>query len=388
MGNEIVVGLDDSPSGKAALQWTAQQAKITGAALRAVHGLGGPYGLGSAGIPPPIHPMESTPGHLVGSGGEEQPKQASAVAAPQTEPAHKSGVEASRRAVVVAGIDGSREALAAARYGAAAAEMLGCDLLLVHAYPAPPPLTAREMVAALSASRTAAEKLMAGVAAQLVLPPRVHVRTLAEPGDPTAVLKVVARWAEMLVLGRDNVSWGERVFLGAVTSQVGRRVACPLVVVPRGWRPGHVGKPLPVVVALDGETSAESALGVAFREAQLRRTRLLVLHAEPIGKSARDVVAAGFDLATLLAKWKQGHPGVSVSTAMVSGDPDAQLVRWSRSAALLVVGRPHLPGWGSWSRSVARNVMRQTHCPLIIAPPQNPIRVRGQGASAGPAVQI
>jgi nucleotide-binding universal stress UspA family protein len=386
MRNEIVVGSDDSPSGKAALQWAAQQAKITGAALRAVHGLGGPYGLGSAGIPPPIHPMEVTPGHLVGNGGEEQPEQDSAVAAPETEPAHKSGVGATRRAVVVAGIDGSSEALAAARYAAAAAEMRGCALVLVHAFPAPPPLTAREMVAALSASRTAAQKLLAGVAAQLVLSPRVHVHTLAEPGDPTAVLKVVARWAEMLVLGRDNVSWGERVLLGAVTSQVGRRVACPLVVVPRGWRPGHVGKPLPVVVALDGETSEESALGVAFREAQLRRTRLLVLHAEPIGKSARDVVAAGFDLAALLAKWKQRHPGVSVSTAMVSGDPDAQLVRWSRSAALLVVGRPHLPGWGSWIRSVARNVMKQTHCPLIIAP-QNPVRVKGQRASAPPAVQ-
>jgi nucleotide-binding universal stress UspA family protein len=479
MRNEIVVGLDDSPSGKAALQWAAQQAKITGAALRAVHGLGGPYGLGSAGIPPPIHPMEATPippielapeelqdayrnvitavfeavspspdwvldfvtgyagevlvsrsrdaqllvvgtrehaglgrllvgsvshyclshascpvvavpaaahDHLVGDGGEEQPEQASAVAAPETEPAHKSGVGASRRAVVVAGIDGSSEALAAARYAAAAAEMRGCNLLLVHAFPAPPPLSAREMVAALSASRTAAEKLMVGVAAQLVIPQRVHVHTLAEPGDPTAVLKVVARWAEMLVLGRDNVSWGERVLLGAVTSQVARRVACPLVVVPRGWRPGHVGKPRPVVVALDGETSAESVLGVAFREAQLRRTRLLVLHAEPMGKSARDVVAAGFDLAALLAKWKQGHPGVSVSTAMVSGDPDAQLVRWSRSAALLVVGRPHLPGWGSWIRSVARNVMRQTHCPLVIAP-QNPIRVRGQRASAAPTLQ-
>jgi nucleotide-binding universal stress UspA family protein len=247
-------------------------------------------------------------------------------------------------------------------------------------------MTARDLVVALSASRTAAEKLMAGAAAQLVIPQRVRVHTLAEPGDPTAVLKTVARWAEMLVLGRDHVSWGERVLLGAVTSQVARRVACPVVVVPRGWRPGHVGKPRPVVVAVDGQSSAESALGVAFREAQLSGTRVLVLHAQPIGTSAREVVSAGVDLAVLLAKWNHEYPGVSVSTAMVSGDPDAQLVRWSRSAAVLVVGRPHLSGWGSWIRSVARNVMRQTHCPLIIAP-QNPIRVREQRAPAAPAVQ-
>jgi Universal stress protein family len=164
------------------------------------------------------------------------------------------------------------------------------------------------MVAALSASRTAAEKLMADAAAQLVIPPRVHVHTLAEPGDPTAVLKTVTGWAEMLVLGRDHVSWAERVLLGAVTSQVARRVACPLVVVPRGWRPGHVGKPLPVVVALDGETSAESAFGVAFREAQLRRTPLLVLHAEPIGRSARDVVAAGSTSRLFSPNGRKGIP--------------------------------------------------------------------------------
>ena len=37
MKNEIVVELDDSPSGKAALDWTAEQAKTLGAVLRAVH---------------------------------------------------------------------------------------------------------------------------------------------------------------------------------------------------------------------------------------------------------------------------------------------------------------------------------------------------------------
>jgi nucleotide-binding universal stress UspA family protein len=282
---------------------------------------------------------------------------------------------------VVAGIDGSAESLAAARYAEAVAEMRGCDLLLVHIFPPPPPLTAREMVAALSASRAEAEKLVATVTAQLPIPRRGHVHTLIEPGDATAMLEIAAAQGEMLVLGRDDVSWGERVLRGAITSQVAPRVTCPLVVVPRGWHTGHVGKPQPVVVALDAETSAESALDVAFKEAQLRQTRLVVLHAEPIGTSARDVAAAGFDLAVQLSNWKQDHPDVTVSTTLVSGDPDAELVRWSRSAAVLVVGRPHQSGWGSWIRSVARHVMRQTHCPLIIAPPP-PIPAKRPQASA------
>ena len=123
-----------------------------------------------------------------------------------------------------------------------------------------------------------------------------------------------------------------------------------------------------MVVALDGETPAAPALKVAFAEARLRDARLVVLHAEPISASAREVDAARFDVGALLARWKQDHPDVAISTAIVAGDPDAQLIRWSKSAAVLVVGRPHEHRWGSWIRSVARSVMRQTHCPLIVAP--------------------
>ncbi|HET8914808.1 MAG TPA: universal stress protein [Propionibacteriaceae bacterium] len=51
MRNEIVAGLDDSPSSKAALNWAAEQAKSVGAVLRAVHVLDWPYGLSSAPAP-------------------------------------------------------------------------------------------------------------------------------------------------------------------------------------------------------------------------------------------------------------------------------------------------------------------------------------------------
>ena len=61
MRNEIVVGLDDSPSSKAGLQWAAHQAKSTGAVLRAVHALGRPYGFAAADIPLTVEPTELTP---------------------------------------------------------------------------------------------------------------------------------------------------------------------------------------------------------------------------------------------------------------------------------------------------------------------------------------
>jgi nucleotide-binding universal stress UspA family protein len=182
------------------------------------------------------------------------------------------------------------------------------------------------------------------------------------------MLADAASRATMLVLGRDHVSWGERLLMGAVTSQIAGHVDCPLIVVPSGWHARQAWPPQPVVVALDGETAAKPVLNLAFEEARLRHTRLVVLHAEPMSASDRDVTAARLDLEILLAGWKQDHPDVAISTAIVSGDADAQLVRWSRSAAVLVVGRPHQHGWGSWTRSVARSVMKRTHCPLIVAP--------------------
>ncbi|HKN42526.1 MAG TPA: universal stress protein, partial [Propionibacteriaceae bacterium] len=60
MKNGIVVGLDDSPSGKAALQWAAQQARSTGAVLRAVHALDWPYGASSTESRHQINPIEPT----------------------------------------------------------------------------------------------------------------------------------------------------------------------------------------------------------------------------------------------------------------------------------------------------------------------------------------
>jgi nucleotide-binding universal stress UspA family protein len=54
MRNEIVVGLDDSPSSKAALNWAAEQAKSVRAVLRAVHVLDWPYGISAAKTPAPV----------------------------------------------------------------------------------------------------------------------------------------------------------------------------------------------------------------------------------------------------------------------------------------------------------------------------------------------
>ena len=456
MRNEIVVGLDDSPSSKAALDWAAEQARSVGAVLRAVHVLDWPYGLSSAGFPSPANFMDVSREELRNSyrqamaavfdavsprpdwilqfaSGDtgrvlvRQSKDARllvvgtrehvglarildgsvshyclthavcpVVAVPALAADRRAGDsdtagqdttvvideevggaipaaegmndEALITRLVVAGVDASAESLAAAHYAVTAAELRSGDVLLVHSFP-PPSARAPDTEAAFSAARTAAEKLLAAVAAQLVVPAQVTVYGRAEPDDAVTVLEASAHRAAMLVLGRDDVSWFERLFMGAVTSQVVGHVACPVVVVPGNWRARHASPRLPVIVALDGETAPEPALGLAFEEARLRDARLIVLHAQPMSAAARDRTAARLDLEVVLAEWEQDHPDVAISNQIVFGDPDAQLVRWSRSAGVLVVGHPHQRRWGPWTRSVARSVMKQTHCPLIVAPP-------------------
>jgi nucleotide-binding universal stress UspA family protein len=48
-GNEIVVGLDDTASARAALQWAAKQARLTGDRLTAIHVLDWPVGIATFG---------------------------------------------------------------------------------------------------------------------------------------------------------------------------------------------------------------------------------------------------------------------------------------------------------------------------------------------------
>ena len=474
MRNEIVVGLDDSPSGKAALDWAAGQATSVGATLRAVHVLDWPYGLSSIGFPRPVDMMNVSREELddsyrqaitevfeavspylgwtlhfaSGDTGKvlvQQSKDArllvgtrehiglgrllsgsvshyclshaacpvvavpasvsdrraedsdmvgpkAAVIIDEDEdlgvaiPAAETTIDSTDAAVktrVVVGVDASAESVAAARYAVMAAERRRADVVFVHAFP--PPELASDMEAALSKARTTADNLLTTVAAQLIVPPEVRLHMQAEPGEATAVLKRAAIGAAMLVLGRDHVSWSERLFMGAVAAQLAYDVGCPLVVVPTAWRTRRTWPRLPVIVALDRETAPEPALKLAFEEARLRDARLIVLHAEPMSASARDLSTAGWDLGLVLTEWKQHHPDVAITTMIVFGDPDAQLVRWSRSAAVLILGRPHRRRWGSWTRSVARSVMKQTHCPLIV-PPQGMAEPRQHQAFAESAL--
>jgi nucleotide-binding universal stress UspA family protein len=269
--------------------------------------------------------------------------------------------------IVAVGVEGSAESVAAARYAVQAASQRGFDLLLVHAYDLPSVHVPVDS-ALLDAFQESAHRLVANVAAQLVVPSTMRIQTSIQPALSTELLLLVARRVPLLVVGQDHLTWGERMTFGRVASQVAQRSNCPVVVVPGSWRESPAGSDHPVVVALHEDSSAAAALRLAFEQAELLDTWLMALLAAP-GRSHQTKIAdEAASLTEQLAGWKQDYPGVRVKSEVVVGEEDASLLQWSKSAAVLVVERPHRHWWNSWTHSVVGSVLQQTQCPLIVVP--------------------
>jgi nucleotide-binding universal stress UspA family protein len=272
--------------------------------------------------------------------------------------------------LVAVGVDGSAESLAAARYAVRAASDRGADLLLVHAYEMPSVSVPVEHEI-LDDFRQRARQLVADVAAKLVVPSNMRIESLIQEDLPAPLLLRVAQRVPFLAVGQDHLTWGERLMFGRVASQVAERSDCPVAVVPGGWRATKTSAHHPVVVALEGTSPARSALQIAFEQAVLLGTGLVALHAAPHGAPATEVARQRAGQAELLAGWREDYPDVTVESLIVLGDQDANLLRWSKTAAILVLERPHRHWWNPWTHSVASAVLKQTHCPLIIVPQQS-----------------
>jgi len=63
-GQVVVVGLAESPSGRAALRWAAEHARATGSELRAVHILEWPIGMSRFGLSQPGESLHIPPGRI------------------------------------------------------------------------------------------------------------------------------------------------------------------------------------------------------------------------------------------------------------------------------------------------------------------------------------
>ncbi|WP_410582552.1 universal stress protein [Amycolatopsis sp. lyj-108] len=145
----------------------------------------------------------------------------------------------------------------------------------------------------------------------------------------------------------------------------------------------------PIVVGVDGSTSAAQAARWAAREAARRSAPLVIVHASaPVPVAVPHAMALGPYrhaleeqgrqwLAEATAAVKETAPDVMVSTELSIGGAAEQLIGRSASAELVALGSRGLGGFtGLMVGSIAAAVATHGHCPVVV--------VRGADAQTEP----
>ncbi|GAA1161276.1 universal stress protein [Nocardioides aquiterrae] len=267
-------------------------------------------------------------------------------------------------AVVVA--VGGRGSSAAIEYAANEALRRHAALHLVHALPEGDEGIDQgtEILAAAVRLATALLDGLAPVTASLV------------PGRAVEVVAEAAGRADLVVVGRCAESQRTHPYVRSVTGGVGARVEVPVVSVPDGWQP-RVGPPT-VVVGIDDPGESTDVLAAALRAAKERRARLVVVSTwwrPPVTKVSETgwqaVLEEGLDLA--LDAVGARASGVPVEVQVRQARPAETLIAASWNADLVVLGRHAtvVPA-GSHLGPVARSVLRESCCPVLLTTPRDP----------------
>ncbi|WP_216917465.1 universal stress protein [Nocardia noduli] len=282
-------------------------------------------------------------------------------------------------APVVVGVDGTEASDAAVRWAAKAAARRQRELVIVHGMDLDTDgfaVRSREQTTAIGESIvTEATRL-----AEQTDPTAPAITPRLESGDPGQLLVDRSESAHLVVLGSptDSVGLGR---LGSILLSVVSRARGAVVVV-RAGEP-EASPSAPVVVGIDGSPVSDAATGVAFREAAVASAPLIAVHSwadpyagrfsrllaasdEPVDVSAPDRAL----LAERLAGWRERYPSVDLQRRVERGTPRDQLLAWSQTARLLVVGSR---GRGRFARfmlgSTSATLVQRARCPVMVVHP-------------------
>ncbi|WP_314245509.1 universal stress protein [Streptomyces kutzneri] len=255
---------------------------------------------------------------------------------------------------IVAGLDGSSESLAAARWAAREALLRGVPLHLVHAEewssPHDLPMPTSDV------RRHWAQALLNETADALrARHPELEVGIRSIDGRPAAELASVAAGVNMIVLGSRGLGTVTGFVLGSVGMAVIQATVRPVVMVrasedavphPDDW---HAAREL--LVGVDISRPCDALLAFAFEEAARRACALHVLHSWSLPPlvgygaaydprvHAQLGMSAEASLHDVLAPWRDKYPDVGVIARTSLGHAATELIRMGSEAGLIVVGR-------------------------------------------------
>lgn len=282
---------------------------------------------------------------------------------------------------VVVGV-GTTEVESALTYAAEEAVRAGCGLHLVHAVHLMPngPRGALVPQADLDARGQETLDRAVKIAGELVAG-RVPVTHELSHGTPVHVLTEAASAARTVVLEHRHLSRVARVVNRTVAGGVAAHVRIPVVAVPSGWTK-PAGTPV-VVAGVDVPERSAEVLSAAVAEAHARGATLTVVHSWALPVHYEGVPLEPDEHARWTDRSKAevraaldalGDESVAIDAEVVvhPGRAVEAILDAAQGADLLVIGRhdPLVPH-GSHIGPVARAVLREATCPVLLASPHH-----------------
>ncbi|HET9118209.1 MAG TPA: universal stress protein, partial [Pseudonocardiaceae bacterium] len=284
------------------------------------------------------------------------------------------------RCPIVAGVDGSESALAAARWAAREANRRQLPLRLVQAFSWPNTHHIGDQGLGINAHevllRLAHEQVSAAAHAAATAAPGVRIEQQVQTGYPVAVLEAESRRAALLVLGNRGLGGVASLLVGSVAVALAAHAGCPVVVV-RDPEPAPASEALPVVVGVDSAANSGAAIGFAFDVADTRQVPLVAVHTlwdllvDPVVDLTTDwdatVAHEREMLGELLAGWSDKYPAVRVQHIITRDRPAHGLLEQAQCAQLVVVGsRGRGAFTGLFLGSVSHALLHHAPCPVAV----------------------
>ena len=287
--------------------------------------------------------------------------------------------------VIVVGVDGSTESIAAVTWASHRSARTGARIHCVCTY-----ALASYSAAALDGGYAVLDDEALQKGAQQVVDEAVAHATKhgaknaggsIQPGDPAGVLIDFSKEADLVVVGsRGSGGFADRL-LGTVSSALPAHAKCPVVVVPRHTSGKKFTPVERIVVGIDGTEAPSSALRRSVEEAQTWGARLTAISAVPIavGPAVMAWTPTGIDHSALLAQVREGMDkaiaeavgdrGINVARHALDGSPASLLIEFSTAVDLVVVGTRGRGGLaGVLMGSTAQTVLGHSACPVMVVP--------------------
>lgn len=281
---------------------------------------------------------------------------------------------------------------AALAYAAHEADRAGCGLHLVHVIhrvAQGPETVLVETVDFERAGRLALDGALERM--RDLVPQAMNVTSELVWGGVVTSLVDIGKASRLIVLERRPLSRLMRVVTRSVSSGVAAHSRVPVVSVPSRWSPIRSSGVAPTItVGVDVPDRSEHILRAAAHVARGHGARLRVLHTWSFPGAYDDIIISRTEDEGWAARARaeiqavleeiDDLAGVPVTIETQHAFPSDALIEAGRTSDLLVVGRhdPLVP-IGSHLGPVARAVLREATCPVLLADP----RARGTRHDAG-----